>query len=245
MDKTLTKRVWIMSIMVLVGLSLVWLIPDSGVFKESQLIAELPDKLVGRQGVKLKISTEERKILAKDTTFSRTRYFDESVNADSFIDISVVFSGKDINNSIHRPEVCLKAQGWNFESEKHVSITTEGMTIPFKEIVCFRPRQKNEHVPHKNLKGEIIVDRRVQYYTFVGSEEIVAGHYERTWEDIQMRLLKGTDQQWAYITISMDVTENAQDDTNRKRYFNNLNLAQTKSAVKEFQLRAMPVLLKY
>ena len=157
MDKTLTKRVWIMSIMVLVGLSLVWLIPDSGVFKESQLIAELPDKLVGRQGVKLKISTEERKILAKDTTFSRTRYFDESVNADSFIDISVVFSGKDINNSIHRPEVCLKAQGWNFESEKHVSITTEGMTIPFKEIVCFRPRQKNEHVPHKNLKGEIII----------------------------------------------------------------------------------------
>jgi hypothetical protein len=244
MDKTLTKRVWVMSIMVLVGLSLVWLIPNSGAFKESRLTAELPDTLIGRKGVKLKISNEERKILADDTTFSRTRYFDESVHADSFIDISVVFSGKDINNSIHRPEICLKAQGWNFESEKYVTITTEGITIPFKEIVCFRPRQKNEYRPHKNSKGEIIVDYRVQYYTFVGAENIVAGHYERTWEDIQMRILRGTDQQWAYITISMDVTENTKGDMNSRRYFNILNTAQTKAAVKEFQLKALPILLK-
>lgn len=245
MDKLITKRTWIMSIMVVVGLSLVWLVPNSGEFRESRLIAELPDNLIGRLGRELQISAEERKVLADDTAFSRSRYFDESAQPDSFIDVSVVFSGKDINNSIHRPEICLKAQGWNFESEKYVTIEAEGVTIPFKEIVCARPRQESEERPFKNSKGEIIVDRRIQYYTFVGTEEIVAGHYERTWEDIKMRLLKGTDQQWAYITISMDVTESAQDGSEQSLYFNVLNLEQTRAALKEFNMKAMPKLLKH
>lgn len=243
MDNILTKRTWILSIMVVVGLSLVWLIPNSGEFKKSRLIEDLPERLVERKGVELEISAKERKVLAADTTFTRKRYFEELENADSYIDVSVVFSGKDINNSIHRPEVCLKAQGWNFESEKHVSIEVDGMTIPFKEIVCSRPRVKNDRLPYKNSKGETIVDRRVQYYTFIGTEKIVAGHYERTWEDIKLRVLKGNDQQWAYITISMDVTENPMDDTREVQYFNILNLAQTKEAVKEFQIRSMPDLL--
>lgn len=243
MENILTKKVWKLSIMVVVGLSLVWLIPNSGDFKRSRLIENLPDRLVERKGVELEISAEERKILAADTTFSRKRYFDESKDADSFIDLSVVFSGKDINNSIHRPEVCLKAQGWNFESEKYVSIVSDGLTVPFKEIVCSRPRVKNEHRPHKNTKGEVIVDRRVQYYTFIGTDKIVSGHYERTWEDVKLRVLKGTDQQWAYITISMDVTENITDDTKEVLYFNILNLEQTKEALKTFKEQAMIVLL--
>ncbi len=229
--------------MVVIGLSLVWLVPNSGEFRESKLVGDLPDILIGRKAVALRISAEEREQLAEDTTFSRNRYYVETVDPNPPIDVSVVFSGKDINNSIHRPEVCLKAQGWNFESEKYVTIETAGKTVPFKEIVCARPRQESDKVSHKNTKGEVIVDRRVQYYTFVGAETIVAGHYERTWEDIKMRLLKGTDQQWAYITISMDITENLQDDTQDKRYFNILNLEQSRAVIKEFKIKAMPELL--
>lgn len=244
MNQIIIQRIWKLFIMVVVGFSLVWVVPNSGEFQMSKLISELPEELVSRVGKKLKISEKERETLAADTTFARKRYFDTALNPDAFIDVSVVFSGKDINNSIHRPEVCLQAQGWNFESERYVDLDVEGKKLAFKEIVCARPRVKNEEQAHLNQKGEVIVDRRVQYYTFVGSKAIVAGHYERTWEDIKMRILKGTDQQWAYITISMDITDNPSYDES-DIFFNKLNLEQTKKAIKKFKISAMPVLLQY
>lgn len=240
----LTKKTWILALMVVGGLSLVWLIPNSGKFRESRLIEELPKELVDRVGVELDISALERKTLAPDTTFTRKRYFIDEKLSDPPIDVSVVFSGKDINNSIHRPEVCLEAQGYSFLSEKYITIDVGEGLIPFKEIVCARARVATDGVLDKNSKGETIVDTRIQYYTFVGAETIVAGHYERTWEDIKMRLLKGTDQQWAYITISMDVTEGDKEDTGWAKYFNNLNVEQVKAALIEFQTVAMPLLLK-
>jgi len=243
MNQKITKRLWTLFIMVVVGFSLVWVMPNAGKFQMSRLLSDLPEILVERTGKKLPISADEREQLAPDTTFARKRYSDKSASPDSFIDVSVVFSGKDINNSIHRPEVCLKAQGWNFESEKYINLDLDGKIIPFKEIICARPRVKNDKLPHLNLKGEVIVDRRIQYYTFVGSEAIVAGHYERTWEDIKTRVLQGTDQQWAYLTISMDVTDNPSYDFGES-YYNKLDLEQTQEAIKQFKLKALPVLLK-
>ena len=231
--------------MVIFGLSLVWLVPNTGKFQVSRLIEELPENILNRLGVDLEISQLERKTLAPDTTFVRKRYYQPvRENASPHIDVSVVFSGKDINNSIHRPEVCLRAQGWSFLSEKYVTIQAGDKLVPFKEIVCARQRVATDNAPDKNSKGEVIVDKRIQYYTFVGAEKIVAGHYERTWEDMKMRVLRGTDQQWAYTTISMDVTDNPIDEIFDKSRFEILDVEETRSALKGFISKAMPVLLK-
>ena len=243
MDKMKTNRVWTLAIMVVIGLSFVWVVPNSGELRKSRLASDLPAQLEGRESVELQISAKERKILTEDTTFSRRRYYYNMRNANAPIDVSVVFSGKDINNSIHRPEICLKAQGWNFESEKYITISVGEIEIPFKEIVCFRPRIKNEYLPHENSRGEIIVDRRVQYYTFVGSEKIVAGHYERTWEDIRLRVLKGTDQQWAYITFASSITDNPGDDTIRDLKYKIADLEETNTTLREFTSKAMRVFI--
>jgi len=244
MDKIQIKKSWILAMMVVGGLSLVWLVPNTGEFQVSKLLNQLPDTLLNRVGVDLEISPEERKTLAPDTTFARKRYYQPvRENASPYVDVSVVFSGKDINNSIHRPEVCLRAQGWQFLSEKYVNVEANGQMIPFKEIVCARQRVSTDHAPDKNSKGETIVDKRIQYYTFVGAEKILAGHYERTWEDIRMRVLRGTDQQWAYTTISMDVTNNPLDDISDKSRFQLLDVEETKSGLKEFITQVMPALL--
>lgn len=244
MEKLLVKKIWILSMIITVGLSLIWLIPDKGTFRESRLISELPERLAGRIGVSLEISALERGTLAPDTTFSRKRYFDESLDPDIYIDLSVVFSGKDINNSIHRPEICLKAQGWNFESERYVVIDSGNKSIPYKEIVCSRPRVESDDIAYKNSKGEVIVDRIVQYYTFAGAEKLTAGHYERTWEDIKMRVFQGTDQQWAYLTISMVVTDSLGGEELIAKHYNSLNLAETKSRLKKFSSDTMYKLIR-
>ena len=202
MDKIITKRTWVLSIMVLLGLSLVWLIPNTGVFRESMLTNALPEKLNGLDGEELKITKEERDVLADDTTFARKRYKSLTDNSKPPMDISVVFSGKDINNSLHRPEICLRAQGWNFLTEKYIvleGLLPDGSDLPMKKIVC---EQKLED-------GSLI--KKVQLYTLFGSEVVVSGHYDRTFEDIKARLLKGTDQQWAYATFSISDTVHYRD----------------------------------
>lgn len=245
MNQLLTKKTCILSIMMVAGLSLVWLIPNSGVFQSSRLMEKLPEELLDRVGVDLEISSKERETLAADTTFARKRYFQNlAEGADPAVDVSVVFSGKDINNSIHRPEVCLKAQGWKFLSEKYVTIEAGGEIIPFKEIICARPRVATDKMADKNSKGETIVDKRIQYYTFIGAEKIVAGHYERTWEDMKMRVGKGSDQQWAYITFSMNVTLNPTDDAKDAGYYKSLDIDQTRVVMKQFKVAALPLLLE-
>jgi hypothetical protein len=48
---------------------------------------------------------------------------------------------------------------------------------------------------------------RVQYYTFFGHTGITESHYGRTFIDMKDRLFKGFDQQWAYATFSVPVTQ--------------------------------------
>jgi hypothetical protein len=140
--------------------------------------------------------------LAKDTEFERARYINLEAPSHPPVEVSIVFSGKDLNNSIHRPERCLKSQGWNFEKERKVMVPgamPDGSDMPFREIVCSKPvRLEN---------GKEITIRRVQYYTFFGHTVVVEGHYARTLQDMKDRLFKGYDQQWAYATFSIPVTQ--------------------------------------
>ncbi len=176
----------------------------------SILSQEIPESLVDWESQKRVVSDEERKILAADTEFARRYYSNVKMSNFPGVEASVVFSGKDINNSLHRPEVCLRAQGWNFVSERSIlvpNLLSGGEGVPFREIVCVRPRvsKDNKRVP-MNKWGNPLYDKQILYYTFFGSEKVVSGHYERTFEDIKGRLLGGYDQQWAYATFSVGVT---------------------------------------
>lgn len=208
--KAMKKRAWVLLGILTVGFSLIWLLPKQKDMVLSRLSKELPEVLAGWKSEKMRVSEEEKKVLADDTEFSRRSYYNPSLKGFPGIEVSVVFSGKDINNSLHRPEVCLHAQGWNFVRERTIivpNIFADGSGIPVREIVCVRPRVgQGDQEPPKNKDGEPIYDKLIQYYTFFGSEKIVSGHYARTFADIKARLLGGYDQQWAYATFSTSVT---------------------------------------
>lgn len=210
MMSNVTKRVWILLAVLSVGFSSIYLLPKSEEMKLSRLSKELPKELGAWGSEASQVSAAEKKILAADTDFARRSYTNPSELGFFPIEVSVVFSGKDINNSLHRPEVCLRAQGWEFVSESYVNlegIMPDGSDLSVKEIVCIRRRVKVDGVdPPKNKQGEALYDKRIQYYTFFGHESIVSGHYQRTWADIKARLLNGYDQQWAYATFSVPVT---------------------------------------
>ncbi|BDS06743.1 hypothetical protein NT6N_17830 [Oceaniferula spumae] len=203
-------RILILTGILAVGFSSVWCLPKAESMKPSRLARHLPLEFETYRGKRVTVTGREREILAADTEFERVSYVDSSDSSIPGFEVSVVFSGKDLNNSIHRPEVCLQAQGWNFEKETDVVVPgalRDGGDMTFREIVCrktvFDPETKK---PVILPNGEQLYARRVQYYTFLGHTDITPGHYDRTMIDMKDRLFKGYDQRWAYVTFSMVVT---------------------------------------
>lgn len=197
---TVSKRLYLLAAFMGVGFSAIWLLPKSGDMKLSRLERHLPMRFDMMRGAKKKVTGEELKILAKDTEFERVEYVDLQNPSHPQVEVSVVFSGKDINNSIHRPERCLKSQGWNFTKQRKIVLRGAlpgGGNLPMREIVCDQTISRD---------GKKIKVRRLQYYTFFGHTAITEDHYGRTLQDMKDRLLKGYDQQWAYATFSMPVT---------------------------------------
>lgn len=206
------RRVIILFATVVAFLGAILAIPETPEMKPSRLAKNLPKSFAHWVGTPQEPSQKEKTILARDTEFERMSYADSDGILPS-VEVSIVFSGKNLSQSIHRPEVCLRAQGWEFVSERY--LTWEGVlpndeVLPLKELVCRRVYQRRtedgslEDVTLPN--GERTYLWKAFYYTFLGHEKILSGHYQRTGEDIKDRLLKGHDQRWAYATFSSFIT---------------------------------------
>src|SRR5205085_2637044 len=81
----------------------------------------LPEQLGKWVGRDQEITQKERDVLAKDTSFARKLYIDGRGRE---VFASIVMSGQDLDNSIHRPERCLPAQGWSIVDSRLVKIST-------------------------------------------------------------------------------------------------------------------------
>lgn len=157
----------------------------------------LPDFIGKWYGADQKVTDRELQMFAGDTEFARKLYTDGAGNA---VFVSIVLSGNDLDNSIHRPERCLPAQGWTIEDSSR------------REVPLANNRELNVTRLH-NLRQVPLRDGRVatiynlNYYWFVGYHHLTASHMERTFFDIKDRVLHGYNQRWAYITVAADITE--------------------------------------
>ncbi|MEN8773866.1 MAG: exosortase-associated EpsI family protein [Akkermansiaceae bacterium] len=211
------RRLLILSAIVAVFAGVVVAFPERPGMKASRLAKSLPESLGSWVGKPEEPGAAEKDKLAKDTEFERMRYEDQNGLLPS-IQTSIVFSGKNLSQSIHQPEVCLDAQGWQFMAQKRhkwEGLLPNREVLPVKEILCRRVlMRKNEAGDLEDIllpNGEKAYLWRVFYYTFFGHEKVVSGHYERTGEDIKDRIFKGYDQRWAYATFSSLVTQKHRD----------------------------------
>jgi len=74
------------------------------------VIMSLPSSVLHYQSKRESAGKAERDILPPDTEFEKRNYFSPADK--SWLNCSIVLSGQD-RTSIHRPEICLKAQGWD------------------------------------------------------------------------------------------------------------------------------------
>jgi EpsI family protein len=197
---------------VLLGVLLgaVYVLPERGRVAESAVRMDLPMTLGDWRGKKIAVSQQELDILNPDTKFAKADYnralgilplpgkyqdFDR-------INVSVVLSGYDINNSIHRPERCLPAQGHTiYSSTETVIDLPNGRKLPVRRL------QTKQKIRIGKGSDEIAVVDSLLFYFFVGHDQVTNDHYKRTFIDMRDRLFKGQDQRWAYVTLSTTMGE--------------------------------------
>jgi EpsI family protein len=190
------NRLAILQVVLLGGLSSVFLIPRDVTFEPAALNSSLPQDVGHWDGTDQAITQFERDVLGPDTQFARKVY--RSPRGDEIF-VSIVFSGPDMNTSIHRPERCLPAQGWTVADTRRMTVPTGIGPLDVTRLHNMRNEQTSS--------GSALTIYGISYYWFVGHADETPSHFERTWIDIRDRLLKGRNQQWAYVTVSGMVTK--------------------------------------
>lgn len=199
----ITKRLGLAVAGIVLGLAVVFLFPRKPGVGAAGIRLELPTRVGDWEGTEVEVSQREREALAKDTEFARKVY--RNTFGDEIF-VSIVLSGDDMTNSIHRPERCLPAQGWNVVNSSRVALPLpsagplEMTKLSNEGQFMLRPKGDGKEPVRVSL-------RSLNYYWFVGSRDITPDHLKRTIFDIRDRLLYGQNQRWAYVTVAATVTE--------------------------------------
>jgi EpsI family protein len=163
---------------------------------------DLPESIGQWTGTPGKISDEELKTLAADTTFARKIY--SNAFGDHIL-VSIVLAGEDPDNSIHRPERCLPAQGWTILDSRTVRIP-----LPKDSLGTIDTTRLHNEQTFKDDQGQLHQVHNLNYYWFVGYQRLTASHIERALFDIHDRVFRGYNQRWAYVTVASNVTQGLQ-----------------------------------
>jgi EpsI family protein len=193
------KRLLFVQVVLVVLLGSVFLLPKVANSTPQGIELVLPTYVGEWYGEDQKISALELEMLAKDTAFARKLYTNGRGDQ---IFASIVLSGQDLDNSIHRPERCLPAQGWSVASSKVVAIPLPHGPVP--ELKATRLHNMREVRTNDGGKMPLY---SLNYYWFVGWKDITASHFDRTYIDIKDRIIYGYNQRWAYITIASTITD--------------------------------------
>ena len=193
------KRLLILQVIIALGLGSVFLLPKKTGIGPAGIALTLPGDVGIWKGVDAVVTPEELQGLAPDTGFARRLYTDSSKDS---VYVSIVLSGSDMTNSIHRPERCLPAQGWTVEHSQRVEIPNPpGAPLAVTKLTNVREAQLSPNTLPVPL-------RQLTYYWFIGSRDVTPSHWERTYIDVRDRMLHGENQRWAYVTVASTVTDN-------------------------------------
>lgn len=193
----ITKRLATVQLVLLAGLIAILLLPKQTASSPAGIAMALPNFVDGWIADDAEVTAREREVLAKDTEFARKIY---TSPAGDQIYVSIVLSGDDMTNSIHRPERCLPAQGWSLQTtEKRAIPVGDGKSLELTRLRNVRPIEQPD--------GTRPLLHNLNYYWFIGYRDMTPSHLERTGIDLRDRILHGYSQRWAYVTIAANITK--------------------------------------
>jgi EpsI family protein len=191
-----TSRLAIVFVLLFGGLSSAFFLPKQIGFMPVGINLELPESLGEWWGRGVEVTQREKEVLGPDTDFSRKEY---SNGRGDVIQASIVLAGQDMMTSLHRPERCLAAQGWEFTPGDSRTIEIPGHgKLPVARL--------RNHKLIKKPDGKTAPLQNICYYWFAGSRDVTRSHLQRVRIDTMDRLSGGYVQRWAMMMISSNIT---------------------------------------
>lgn len=170
--------------------------PETRVASEAGVDMDLPSKVGGFSGTPQEVSESERVILPGDTEFAKMLYTNSSGDQ---VNCQIVLSGGE-KRSIHRPEICLPAQGWVKKSGAAIPVRLDdGRTIDVMKLTISRPVEVQPGV-RRELTSYFL-------YWFIGKGTTTAHHWQRILSSDWDRVVHGISHRWAYVIVSAPILE--------------------------------------
>src|SRR5438105_8141230 len=164
------KRLATLQAILLLGLGSIFLLPKKIEIQPAAIAVSLPAFVGNWYGTDKAVSQREKDVLGTDTQILRKLY--TSASGDQIF-VTIVFSGPDMANSIHRPERCLPTQGWTV-----VDTTVTKVPIGKENLATTRLFNLRNF---RNGNAPSVTVYSLDYYWFVGHEDQTPSHLERTW----------------------------------------------------------------
>jgi len=165
---------------------LIYLGRDMDQDRQTGVNMELPDSIPGYLAFNEEPSSAELHILPADTEFAKKRYVGGG-SAD--VNCEIVLSGA-AKSSIHRPQVCLVAQGWTIQQEQTVPITLEDGRSQKVRVLTIS----------KSEEGKVYTGYLIYWY--VGKDRTTEDNFRRILLTSWDRVVRRVNHRWAYVTIS-------------------------------------------
>jgi len=192
---------------------------------EAGVVMQLPQEVLGFEGKDEPISEGERVLLPPDTEIVKKLYTSKGQER---VNMEIVLSGVE-HRSIHRPEICLRGQGWNVSGGQIVSVPlASGHKIDMMVL----------DITRQNLapNGVSVTIPALYAYFFVSKEAETPRHWDRLAITNLDLLLHNKAHRWAYVIVMAPVT---------KGYMaKGKDRAQTLELIKDFLRATAPTFLK-
>ncbi len=205
-----------------------WMAPPINLTPQAGVMMKLPSELLVPEisdskfyGLPAPVSVAEHTLLPKDTEFTRNNYDDFRGHEVFF---SIVLSGIQ-QYTIHPPEVCLVAQGWNIVGYQDILIRlNSGHELTVRNLSIQRDDPGPNHEHHS---------RRAFYmFWYVADGITTSSHLTRNVLTSWDRIVHNRDHRWAYVTAMSTITESSRVD--------GLNSQQTEKLLKDFICAIVP-----
>jgi len=195
------SRSGVMLAMVGITLGLCTLFPNAAENSEAGMVMRLPgqDEVAGHIGFKLEISKEEEVWLPADTGLLKMIYYPknfretthEEAREDSLL-ASLILSGND-RRSLHRPEVCLKAQGWRIADREPVKLEIGGHKLEVMDLWL----RRQDPLPDGTVKA-----RRAHYvYWWIGADTSTSSDFQRILITVLDNMFRNVNNRWGYPSV--------------------------------------------
>ena len=196
---------------------------------EAGVVMNLPTLVGEFWGTTEPVSPSELAMLPGDTEFAKKTYQDLSGNS---LNAQIVLSGGE-KRSIHRPEICLPAQGWTLKSGEVIPVTlSNGRTLDVMKLTVTR---QVEVAP-----GERRTMKSYFLYWFVGKNTSTPYHWVRlakaNWDMVTSKI----QHRWAYVIVSAPVLEEFKRGAKSDEQTLEMIKDFIRQAVPKFQLSEMP-----